>query len=43
MTRDSGLGTFFLSLPLLVFWIAADDPDHALTPDDLALAAYSFH
>jgi hypothetical protein len=42
-TRHPAPGTFFLSLPLLVFWNGADDPDHALPPDDLALAADSLH
>src|SRR5437870_4730934 len=32
---------FFLSLPLFVFWNDADDPDDALSPDDLAFAADS--
>jgi hypothetical protein len=41
-TRHTALGTS-LSLPLFVFWNYADDPDHALTPDDLALAADSLH
>jgi len=31
-----------LSLSLFVFRIFADDADHALTADDLALAADSF-
>jgi hypothetical protein len=38
-----GTRQFFLSLSLLMFWVYADDPDDALSPDDLAFAADSLY